>query len=257
MIRTFQQFKVEIIDNPGSKYGSAKVSDMVRDRITSKEVLELLQLEPDNSSLRRYLSKTPNLDNDIIRNNIELFDICSVLNHTTIKCDALLTSLFINGEYSRLICKIQKLSKEFVDKYKDKLSFWLLSQNENIEEEILDKYSDQDLDWFIVSYRKLSDNFIIKHLDKLNIGVLIINNFETLAKLSIEVESYVDRKNRVDNIKDYKNELYIEEVILGKRPKCGIATDDISKEFKLSKYIIDTYSDKLNMELVNKYQKTN
>lgn len=91
-----------------------------------------------------------------------------------------LSSEFIDKHWLKLypykyeICKYQKLTEEFLEKYKDSLDWSLISQYQTLSESFIDKMSDYvDWDW-ISEKQKLSKQFISDHADKLNIFRMIM-----------------------------------------------------------------------------------
>ena len=61
------------------------------------------------------------------------------------------------------ISEYQKLSEEFIEKFQDKVDWYGISINQKLSEEFIEKFQDK-VDWGYISiYQKLSEEFITKH----------------------------------------------------------------------------------------------
>ena len=66
------------------------------------------------------------------------------------------------------ISQYEKLSEEFIEKFKDKVNFWRISQYQKLSEEFIQKFQDK-VNWSCISqYQKLNEEFIKKFQDKVN-----------------------------------------------------------------------------------------
>ena len=121
------------------------------------------------------------------------------------------------------ISKCQKLSEEFIDKYKDKVKWHWISKCQKLSEKFIEKYNDK-VDWnYISEYQKLSEEFIEKHYDK--VDWCYISRYQILSKEFIE--KYVDK----------------------------VEWNWISINQKLSEEFIEKHNDKVNWYWISKYQK--
>ena len=78
----------------------------------------------------------------------------------------------------------QKLSEDFIEKHKDAVNWCWISTNQKLSEYFIEKYKDK-VDWYCISkYQKLSENFIEKHADKVNWG--FISKYQNLSENFIE-----------------------------------------------------------------------
>ena len=72
-----------------------------------------------------------------------------------------------NGDWLE-IAKHQKLSKDFMEKFHDKLDWVEMSYYQNLSEDLISKFHDK-VDWSFISCRqKLSEDFIEKFCDKIS-----------------------------------------------------------------------------------------
>ena len=128
---------------------------------------------------------------------------------------------FIVDYYS--LINNQKLSEEFIDKYKDKVDWFWVSKYQTLSEKFIEKHSDK-IDWFWVSkYQTLSEGFIEKYKDK--IDWFYISQYQKLSEEFIE--KYCDK----------------------------VDWDYISKYQKLSEKFIEKYSNKVYWGYISRYQK--
>src|SRR5574344_109603 len=78
--------------------------------------------------------------------------------------DGNMNNFFVDWYY---ISKKQKLSEEFIEKYRDKVDWRYISICQKLSESFIEKYSDK-VDWrYIPQYQKLSEEFIEKYKDKI------------------------------------------------------------------------------------------
>ncbi len=124
---------------------------------------------------------------------------------------------------SFLFYEKHNLSDTFIEKYKDKVDWYWVSQNQKLSEEFIEKHKD-DVYWTNISdAQKLSETFINKH--KSNVDW---NKILTYQKLS---ESFIEKhKDNVD-------------------------WDYISVYHKLSEEFIEKHKDNVNWFFISLYQK--
>ena len=140
----------------------------------------------------------------------------------------------------------QKLSKDFIKKYKDYVNWDFISAFQKLSEDFIEKYKDY-INWYFISqYQKLSENFIEKHKDYVN-----WHNISVLQKLS---EDFIERhKNKVNwhNISKFQklSEFFIEKF------KYKVNWDSISTYQKLSESFIKRYKDYVDWKWISTYQK--
>lgn len=97
---------------------------------------------------------------------------------------------------------------EFIDKFKNKVSWDYLSKNKLLSKFIVDKYSDK-LDWHLISYNHvLNSYFVNTYLDKLNLAVVLDRalkltsfgmNEDTLCKINNETLKVIKLTLEMDN----------------------------------------------------------
>ena len=121
------------------------------------------------------------------------------------------------------ISENQKLSEEFIERFKDKLDWRYISIYQKLSEAFIEKYKD-NVNWHYISiYQKLSEPFIEKYQDKVSWG-----GISTHQLLS---ESFIEKfKDKVDWIR-------------------------ISQYQVLSESFIEKNSDKVDWEKISLYQK--
>jgi hypothetical protein len=73
-----------------------------------------------------------------------------------------------------------------MEKYKDGLNWYWISQSQELSEDFIEKHSGE-LDWSAISsYQKLSGSFIEKHFDELYFPFLVYNDkLEEEARLKL------------------------------------------------------------------------
>jgi hypothetical protein len=70
------------------------------------------------------------------------------------------------------ICKYQKLTCEFMEKYYNHLNWGCICYYQKLSEEFIEKHTDK-IDWGYISvHQKLSYEFINKHIDKLDWNIM-------------------------------------------------------------------------------------
>ena len=126
----------------------------------------------------------------------------------------------VNWNYISLY---QKLSKEFIEKHKNKIDWDRISIYQTLSEEFIEKHYDKVKWYFISIYQKLSESFIKKHSNKVDWDN--ISQHQTLSEDFIE--KYNDKVNWW-NISEYQ---------------------------KLSEEFIEKYNDKVYWGCISEYQK--
>ena len=117
----------------------------------------------------------------------------------------------------------QKLSEEFIDKYKDKVKWHYISAYQTLSEEFIEKHYDK-VNWNIISrYQTLSEDFIDKYNDKVDWD--FISRYKKLS------EEFIEKHN--DKVK----------------------WECISEHQTLSEEFIEKHYDKVNWGSILKYQK--
>ena len=82
------------------------------------------------------------------------------------------------------ISMYQKLSEDFIEKYKDKVYWSCISIYQKLLEDFIDTYADK-VNWISISmYQNLSENFIEEH--KYNVNWYCISKYQKLSKQFIE-----------------------------------------------------------------------
>lgn len=198
--------------------------------------------------------------------------------------ERLIKNNMITNNNGHILSTNQKLSMQFIDKYKDSgiIDFFRLSQNKNTDLNIIDKYSDQNIDWGIVTMNiadKIllgSDDvfkFIIKYRDKLLTDILFAHP-NTKDKLTQHILSYKclnkdnsliveDLYNKLQNtnnmLKIYDNnyEWLINNLIIENRIDINIfygGWNNASRAIVLHEYMIRKHRYEVNWDYIFKYQ---
>ncbi len=75
-----------------------------------------------------------------------------------------------------IISAHQKLSEDFIKKYKNNVDWFLICKHQRLSEDFISKHTGK-VNWNNVSrYQTLSENFIKKYMKRLNISKILIHN---------------------------------------------------------------------------------
>lgn len=137
------------------------------------------------------------------------------------------------------------------------VNFWWMSENEDVDIEVLDHYSNEELDWLAISYRAdLPYSFICKHINKLCLELLILNN--VIDKSVIDVTPKIKEvyeKMQGKSEETIKSECLIIYHFDKMNSPVRNGWDTASKLFLMSDDFMIEHWDYLNKELLVKYRK--
>lgn len=262
-ITSYQELRVRCIDliddseviNFMYECGENLLYKLTEEQIES--IFELNISDENKKRFGRYISLNENLSEKIVMKYDKYLFMPGIYNRIDLSKDAM-TTLFNKHGYIQIL-KQKNLTIEFIENVvKSKIrtnNLKLLSNNTKVDESVIDFYFDE-LDKFNLSFREYSKDFLIKHVNDLNIGALMLyNDLSDIVSKDI-LDEYNDRLNSCASLQIYKNELFWDEELSGKRNNIYDKndTDSISRSVYLTKYLIDKYKNILNMDLVKKYQ---
>ena len=61
------------------------------------------------------------------------------------------------------ISQYEKLSEEFIEKFKDKVNFWRISQYQKLSEEFIQKFQDK-VNWYHIYEKHLFQTFVSRSI---------------------------------------------------------------------------------------------
>lgn len=257
IIATYQQLRFRCINLIGDdkvvNFNHECTKDLLY-RLTEEQMESIFDINMSEINKKRfgtYISYNENLSEDfIIKYNMYLY--MPIIYKRIDLSEETIEFLFDNHCYTQVL-EQKNLTVEFIEQVRPKLPFLrILSYNTKVDESVIDFYFDE-LDKFYLSFRKYSKEFLIKHINELNIGALLINNDLTGIVPESILNEYRNRIEKCGSMSVYRNELYIEkDLSVLKDNKYSI--DIISSIEYLTEYLIDKYKDILNMDLVKKYQ---
>ena len=257
IIETYQQLRfrcINLIDDDKVVNFKHECTKDLLYRLTEEQMESIFDLnmsEENKKRFGRYISYNENLsENFIIKYNDYLY-IPAIYRRVDLSEEGI--RLLFDKHYYTQVLEQKNLTIEFIEQSRHKLPFLrILSYNTKVDESVIDFYFNE-LDKFYLSFREYSKEFLIKHINELHIGALIINNDLRGIVSENVLDEYYTRLEKCGSISLYRNELFIEkDLSILKDNKYSV--DFISSREYLTEYIIDKYKDVLNMDLVKKYQ---
>ena len=253
---------------------------------------KLMKENYENEDYWKFLLESIQFDEEFIKSNYD-----DINKEYLIKYQVLTENLLLwmdtkdsNSKYNDLLIKYQILPESLLRKYIDntpleKIDFYNLALNQNLDEDIIEKY-EKHLDWDIISREQfLKLNTIVKYNKKINWSLLPLNmktqylfndtfilifqkeniwdNIGWMDKVTIEClwgfKNLITNKGWLSIIehKQLSND-NIEDFINNIMPQLNINElefwDIISANQKLSEEFIEKYQDKINWESISLFQ---